>query len=223
MRMTEEPWPSAEARMIHAGTERDLGAPATPPLTLASVHASWGEPDPSRAYGRTGNPSWEALEEALGVLEDADVVVFSSGQAAAMALMLALAGGRRSLLLPSAGYYNIPMLGDWLRAASRGGAGPGRPAGPGRGRAGTRARSGPAVGRDPDQPAAAGVRPERAGRAGRRGRRPAGGGQHGGDRAVAAAPGPGRGGLADLADQVRLGTLGRTAGGGSDPGPGTAG
>ena len=113
--MTEEPWPSAEARLIHAGTERDLGAPATPPLTLASVHASWGDPDPARAYGRTGNPSWEALEEALGVLEDADVVVFSSGQAAAMALMLALAGGRRSLLLPSDGYYNIRMLADWLR------------------------------------------------------------------------------------------------------------
>ncbi|HEY2522724.1 MAG TPA: PLP-dependent transferase [Streptosporangiaceae bacterium] len=113
--MTDQPWPSAEARLIHAGTERDLGAPATPPLTLASVHASWGEPDPARAYGRTGNPSWEALEEALGGLEDADAVVFSSGQAAAMALMLALAGGRRSLLLPSDGYYNIRMLADWLR------------------------------------------------------------------------------------------------------------
>jgi cystathionine gamma-synthase len=115
--MTEEDRPplSAEARLIHAGTERDLGAPATPPLTLASVHASWGEPDPARAYGRTGNPSWEALEEALGGLEDAGAVVFSSGQAAAMALMLALAGGRRSLLLPSDGYYNIRMLADWLR------------------------------------------------------------------------------------------------------------
>src|SRR6201999_4623135 len=120
--MTEEPWPSAEARLIHAGTERDLGGPAPPPLPLASVYASWGEPDPPRAYGRTGNPGWEALEEALGVLEDADVVVFSSGQAAAMALMLALAGGLRSLLLPSDGYYNIRMLADWLRPH---GAGPG--------------------------------------------------------------------------------------------------
>src|SRR6201992_4295917 len=124
--MTEEPWPSAEARLIHAGTERDLGAPATPPLTLASVHASWGDPDPAPAYGRTGNPSWEALEEALGVLEDSDVVVFSSGQAAAMALMLALAGGRRSLVLPSDGYYNIRMLADWLRPHGAA-AGPGDP------------------------------------------------------------------------------------------------
>src|ERR1700753_2378486 len=113
--MTEEPWASAEARLIHAGTERDLGAPATPPLTLASVHASWGEPDPARAYGRTGNPGWEALEEALGVLEEAQAVVFSSGQAASMALLLALAEGRRKVLLPTDGYYNIRVLVSWLR------------------------------------------------------------------------------------------------------------
>ena len=115
--MTEEPTtpPSAEARLIHAGTRRDLGAPATPPLIPASFYASWGDPDPARAYGRTGNPGWEALEEALGVLEDAEAVAFSSGQAAAMALMLALAEGRRSLLLPSDGYYNIRMLASWLR------------------------------------------------------------------------------------------------------------
>src|ERR1700761_4214966 len=113
--MTEEPWPSAEARLIHAGTRRDLGAPATPPLVPASVYASWGEPDPARAYGRTGNPGWEALEEALGVLEDAGAVVFSSGQAAAMALLLSLAEGKRSVLLPGDGYYNIRVLAEQLR------------------------------------------------------------------------------------------------------------
>lgn len=110
-----EPSASAEARLIHAGTRRELGAPAAPPLVPASVYASWGEPDPARAYGRTGNPSWEALEEALGVLEDAEAVVFSSGQAAAMALLLALAEGRRAVLLPTDGYYNIRVLADWLR------------------------------------------------------------------------------------------------------------
>jgi cystathionine beta-lyase/cystathionine gamma-synthase len=107
--------PSAEARMIHAGTRRELGAPAAPPLVPASVYVSWGEPDPPRAYGRNGNPSWEALEEALGAVEDADAVVFASGQAASMALMLALAEGRRAVLLPSDGYYNTRMLADWLR------------------------------------------------------------------------------------------------------------
>ena len=107
--------PSAETRLIHAGTERSAGSPAAPPLVPASVYASWGDPDPPRAYGRNGNPSWEALEQALGALEDAEAVVFASGQAASMALMLALAKGRQQVVLPSDGYYNTRMLADWLR------------------------------------------------------------------------------------------------------------
>jgi cystathionine beta-lyase/cystathionine gamma-synthase len=113
--MTEEPWPSAEARLIHAGTRRDLGHPATPPLVPASLYASWGEPDPARAYGRTGNPGWEALEEALGLLEEAEAVVFSSGQAASMALLLTLAEGRQRVVMADDGYYNIRVLAEWLR------------------------------------------------------------------------------------------------------------
>jgi cystathionine gamma-lyase len=107
--------PSAEARLIHAGTGRHPGAPASPPLVPASVYASWGEPDPPRAYGRSGNPGWEALEQALGIMEDAEAVVFASGQAASMALMLALAEGRKQILLPDDGYYNTRVLADQLR------------------------------------------------------------------------------------------------------------
>jgi cystathionine beta-lyase/cystathionine gamma-synthase len=111
-RMSE---PSAESRVIHAGTERLPGYPAVPPLVPASVYASWGEPDPARAYGRNGNPGWEALEQALGAMEDAEAVVFASGQAASMALMLALAKGRQRIVLPADGYYNTRTLADWLR------------------------------------------------------------------------------------------------------------
>ncbi len=107
--------PSAETRLIHAGTERSAGSPAAPPLVPVSVYASWGAPDPPRAYGRNGNPSWEALEQALGALEDAEAVVFASGQAASMALMLALAKGRQQVVLPSDGYYNTRLLADRLR------------------------------------------------------------------------------------------------------------
>ena len=107
--------PSAETEMIHAGTERLPGSPAAPPLVPASVYASWGVPDPPHAYGRNGNPSWEALEQALGVIEDAEAVAFASGQAASMALMLALAKSRQQVVLPSDGYYNTRMLADWLR------------------------------------------------------------------------------------------------------------
>ena len=74
-----------------------------------------GEPDPPRAYGRNGNPTWEALEQGLGIMEDAEAVVFASGQAASMALMLALAEAGRQVLLPHDGYYNTRMLADQLR------------------------------------------------------------------------------------------------------------
>jgi cystathionine beta-lyase/cystathionine gamma-synthase len=107
--------PSAESRVIHAGTERLPGYPAAPPLVPASVYTSWGDPVAARAYGRNGNLSWEALEQALGVMEDAEAAVFASGQAASMALMLALAKGRQRILLTRDGYYNTRTLADRLR------------------------------------------------------------------------------------------------------------
>ena len=106
---------SAESRLIHAGTERVAGQPATPPLAPASIYVSQGTPRPGRGYGRDGNPGWEALEQALGGLEDAEAVAFASGQAASMALMLALAPGRERIVLPEDGYYGGRVLADRLR------------------------------------------------------------------------------------------------------------
>jgi cystathionine beta-lyase/cystathionine gamma-synthase len=109
---------SAESRLIHAGTVRVPGQPATPPLVPASFYVSAGEPNQgpgSWVYGREGNPGWEALEQALGGLEDADAVVFASGQAASMALMLSLARGRERIVMPSDGYYGGRALADRLR------------------------------------------------------------------------------------------------------------
>ncbi len=106
---------SAESRLIHAGTQRVAGQPATPPLVPASIYISAGEPRPGRGYGRESNPGWEALEQALGALEDAEAVVFASGQAASMALMLALAKGRERIVLPADGYYGTRVLADKLR------------------------------------------------------------------------------------------------------------
>ena len=109
---------SAESRLIHAGTERVPGQPATPPLAPASIYVSQGAPRPGRGYGRDGNPGWEALEQALGGLEDAEAVAFASGQAASMALMLALAPGRERIVLPEDGYYGGRVLADRLRPLS---------------------------------------------------------------------------------------------------------
>jgi cystathionine gamma-lyase len=105
----------AESILVHAGTVRSPGEAATPPLVPASIFVSLGDPDPARAYGRGGNPGWEALEATLGAVEQARAVVFASGQAASMALMLALAKGRDQILLPFDGYYNTRILAERLR------------------------------------------------------------------------------------------------------------
>ncbi len=105
---------SGESALIHAAVQRELGEPVVPPPMLASVFASLGEPS-AQAYGRNGNPTWLALERALGAIEDAEGVVFASGQAASMALMLALAHGRDRIVLGRDGYYNARQLADRLR------------------------------------------------------------------------------------------------------------
>ncbi len=109
-----DPGVSADARLVHAGTERRPGEPVVQPPVLASILVSAGEPS-AGDYGRGGNATWTALEQALGAIEEAEAVVFSSGQAASMALMLALARGRDAILLPGDGYYNARVLADRLR------------------------------------------------------------------------------------------------------------
>lgn len=110
--MTTEPMSVASA-LIHAGTEREQGAPLVAPPVLTSVFASAGEP--ATGYSRSDNPTWLAVEGALGVIEGAQAVVFASGQAASMALMLALASGRDRIVMPHDGYYNGRTLASRLR------------------------------------------------------------------------------------------------------------
>jgi cystathionine gamma-synthase len=103
--------------LVHAGTERGAGSPLAPPLLATSTYVSQGEPDPERGYGRMANPGWAAVEEALAAVEGpgAQAVTFASGQAASMALMLALAPGRSRIVFPHDGYYNTRAMADKLR------------------------------------------------------------------------------------------------------------
>jgi cystathionine gamma-synthase len=102
---------------VHGGASRDEGAPVGPPLMPTSVYVSAGEPDPDRGYGRMSNPGWAAVEAGLAALEGpgAHAVTFASGQAASMALMLALAPGRERIVFPADGYYNTRALAAKLR------------------------------------------------------------------------------------------------------------
>jgi cystathionine gamma-synthase len=108
---------SVESRLVHGGTERGEGAPLGPPLLPTSVYVSQGAPGRGPGYGRSENPGWAAVEAALAALEGpgAFAVTFASGQAASMALMLALAEGRETIVFPSDGYYNTRALAGRLR------------------------------------------------------------------------------------------------------------
>lgn len=108
---------AVESLLVHGGTERGAGAPLGPPLMPTSVYVSQGEPAGGPGYGRNGNPGWAAVESALAAIEGpgARAVTFASGQAASMALMLALAHGRETIVFPADGYYNTRALAGRLR------------------------------------------------------------------------------------------------------------
>ena len=53
-------------------------APLNPPLTLASTYVAGG----ALEYGRYGNPTWQAFEEAVGALEGGRGLAYPSGLAA---------------------------------------------------------------------------------------------------------------------------------------------
>jgi len=90
-----------ETLAVTAGRpERVVDAPLNPPVVFASTYV--GAHDVQAAglgYGRYGNPTWQALEEALGALEGGRALTFSSGMAAAHAVLE---------LLPPGGVVVIP-------------------------------------------------------------------------------------------------------------------
>jgi cystathionine gamma-synthase len=77
-----------------------VDAPLNPPVVFASTYV--GAHDTSAAeigYGRYGNPTWQALEQAMGALEGGRALAFSSGMAAAHAVLE---------LMPPGGVIVIP-------------------------------------------------------------------------------------------------------------------
>lgn len=74
---------TAASWLVSAGRPRVVGAPLNVPLVPASNFILGGE----RAYARDdGTPTWEALEDVVGRLEDGTAVAFSSGMAAIAAV-----------------------------------------------------------------------------------------------------------------------------------------
>jgi cystathionine gamma-lyase len=104
------------ARMLHLASKRTPhNAAFGPPIVNTSIYALPPEPAGAYQYARWGNPTWTALEEALGALEDAEVITFPSGMATIAAVAYALLRPGDRLLLPADGYYTTRILGEqWL-------------------------------------------------------------------------------------------------------------
>jgi cystathionine gamma-lyase len=93
-------------RCVHSGlVDGAVGEPvAASPVFATTYHLGHGG---EFSYGRTDNPTWRALEAAIGALDGGECVLYSSGMAAIATLLRATLGVGDVLVLPSDGYYSV--------------------------------------------------------------------------------------------------------------------
>lgn len=97
-----------ETVVVSAGRPaREPGAAFSEPVVFASAFVQGGELE----YARYGNPSWTALEEALGALEGGECVSFASGMAAVSAVASLVPHGG-AVVVPRHAYQHTLALLD---------------------------------------------------------------------------------------------------------------
>ena len=93
---------------------REPDTPLNEPITMASTYVAGGDVE----YGRYGNPTWTALEDAIGALEGGRSLTFASGLAAvATVLDLVAIGGK--VVAPRHAYNGTVMQIAELEARGR--------------------------------------------------------------------------------------------------------
>ncbi len=97
---------SPATRAVTAG-RGDLppGDPLNPPVVFASTYAAGG----AVGYARSGNPTWSALETAIGALEDGEALAYASGLAAAAGVLDLLPAGA-VVVAPAVAYTGVREL-----------------------------------------------------------------------------------------------------------------
>jgi cystathionine gamma-lyase len=105
-------------RAVHAGLPGPAdGKPFLPGPTFAAAYHLSGDVDSApHGYGRYSNPTWSALEAALGELEGATAVVFGSGMAAVTAVVVPALGPGDVLVAPADAYTGIRQIASEVLA-----------------------------------------------------------------------------------------------------------
>jgi cystathionine gamma-synthase len=112
--MTEPTWSPATTAVTAGRPEHVPDAPLNVPITMASTYVATGELE----YGRYGNPTWTAFEEALGALEGGRCLSFASGLST-VATVLDLVGQGATVVAPRHAYNGTVMQLADLEARGR--------------------------------------------------------------------------------------------------------
>jgi len=115
----DEPTLAAATLTVTSGRPRnEPNQPMSVPVVMTSTFLSSDEgPRPSDlGYGRWSNPTWTALEDAVGVLEGGQALSFSAGMAAVSAVLsLVPLGG--TVVIPVGAYSGTTQLAQQLAAS----------------------------------------------------------------------------------------------------------
>jgi cystathionine gamma-synthase len=113
--MSHVPHPHIATRIVKTGRPATVpDSPLNVPLTMASTYVAGGEIE----YGRYGNPTWAAFEQALGSLEGGECIAYSTGLAA-VATVLDLVGQDALVVAPRHAYNGTTMQLADLEARGR--------------------------------------------------------------------------------------------------------
>lgn len=107
-----------DTRILEAGYQP--AGQAGPFITGPQFSGTYTSPgDPAQnalTYGRFHNPTWTALETALGQVDGGEAISFASGMAAVVALFGVVLKPGDTIVIPDDGYYTVRVLAaSWLK------------------------------------------------------------------------------------------------------------
>ncbi|MDZ4069258.1 MAG: PLP-dependent transferase, partial [Tabrizicola sp.] len=112
MSLTDETARRMAMLLHHRKATLAQGDPVIPPIVASATFHLPSVQSGGQFYGRNGNPTWDAVEVQLSILEDAEAVSFPSGMAAISAALFATLKAGDRLVIPSDGYYVTRVLSE---------------------------------------------------------------------------------------------------------------